>query len=63
MDKLKRIYFYAIRNRDYAIRFRTDQHDYSFLPDQNFDWTGDVHNILPDDMPKLLGDAVVATTL
>ena len=34
MDRLKRIYSYAIRTKDYAIRFRTDQPDYSFLPDQ-----------------------------
>ena len=33
MDRLKRIYSYAIRTRDSAIRFRTDQPDYSFLPD------------------------------
>ena len=39
MDRLKRIYSYAIRTKDYAIRFRTDQPDYSFLPDQDFDWT------------------------
>ena len=40
--------------------------DYSFLPDQDFDWTysvyGDVHEILPDDMPEPLGKAVVTTT-
>ena len=29
MDRLKRIYSYAIRTKDYAIRFRTDQPDYS----------------------------------
>ena len=49
-----------------AIRLRTDQPDYSFLPYQNFDWTysvyGDVHEILPDDMPEQLGKAVVTTT-
>ena len=59
MDRLKRIYSYAIRTKVYAIRFRTDQPDYSFLPDQDFDWMnsvyGDVHEILPDDMPELLG--------
>ena len=32
MDRLKRIYSYAIRTKDYAIRFRTEQPDYlSFL--------------------------------
>ena len=54
MDRLKRIYSYAIWTKDYAIRFRTEQPDYSFLPDQDFDWTysvyGNVHEILPDDM-------------
>ena len=66
MDRLKRIYSYAIRTKDYAIRFRTDQPDYSFLPDQDFDWTysvyGNVHEILPDDMPEALGKAVTTTT-
>ena len=37
MDRLKRIYSYAIRTKDYAIRFRNDQPDYSFLPHQDFD--------------------------
>ena len=66
MDRLKRICSYAIRTRDYAIRFRTDQPDYSFLPDQDFDWTysvyGDLHKMLPDDMSEPLGKAVVTTT-
>ena len=66
MDRLKRIYSYAIRTKDYAIRFRTDQPDYSFLPDQDFDWTysvyGNVEEILPDDMPEPLGKAVTTTT-
>ena len=66
MDRLKRIYSYAIRTKDYAIRFRTEQPDYSFLPDQDFDWTysvyGDVHESLPDDMPEPLGEEVTTTT-
>ena len=43
MDRLKRIYSYAIRTMDYAIRFRADQPDYSFLPDRDFDWTYSVY--------------------
>ena len=66
MDRIKRIYSYAIRTKDYAIRFRTEQPDYSFLPDQDFDWTysvnGDVHSILLDDMPEPLGEGVTTTT-
>ena len=66
MDRLKRIYSYAIRTKDNPIRFRTVQPDYSFLPDQDFDWTysvyGNVQEILPDDMPDPLGEAVITTT-
>ena len=58
MDRLKRIYSYAIRTKDYAIRFRTEQPDYSFLPDQDFGWTysvyGNVHEILPDGIDTFL---------
>ena len=39
MDRLKRIYSYAIRTKKYAIRFRSEQPDYSFLPHQDFDWS------------------------
>ena len=59
MDRLIRINAYAIWTKYYAVRFRTDQPDYSFLPGQDFDWTysvyGDVHEIIPDDMPEPLG--------
>ena len=66
MDRLKRIYSYTIRTKDYAIRFRTDQPNYSILPDQDFDWTysvyGNVQGIFPDDMPEPRGEAVIPTT-
>ena len=63
IDRPKRIYAYAIRTKDYAVRFRTNQPDSSFLPDQDFDYVyGDVHKILPDDMPEPLGKTVVTTT-
>ena len=66
MDRLKRIYSYAVRRKGYAIRFRTDQPDYSFLPGQDFDWTyslyGNVHEILLDDMPEPLCEAVITTS-
>ena len=66
MDRLKRIYSYAIRTKDYAISFSTDQPDYSFLPDQDFEWTysvyGNDQEILPDNMPDPLGEAVTTMT-
>ena len=44
MDRLKRIYSYAIRTKDYAIRFRTEN---LTSPSLDFDWTysvyGNVH--------------------
>ena len=67
MDRLKRMYSYAIRTKDYAIRYRTDQPDYSFLPDQDYDWTysvyGNVQEVLPDDMQEPLGKPVTTDTI
>ena len=40
--------------------------DYSYLPEQNVDWThtvyGDVHEIIPHDLPDPLGKTVTTTT-
>ena len=38
LERSKRLYAYVIRTKDYATRFRTTEPDYSYLPDQNFDW-------------------------
>ena len=66
MDRLKRIYSYAIRTKDHAIRFITDQPDYSFLIDQDSDWTysvySNVQDIHHDDMLEPLGEAETTTT-
>ena len=66
LDRLKRIYAYVIRTKDYATRFRTTEPDYSYLPDQNFDWAhtvyGNVQEIIPDDIPDPLGKSVTTTT-
>ena len=66
LERLKRIYAYVIRTKYYAMRFRTTEHDYSYLPDQNFDWShtvyGHVHEIIPDDIPDPLGKSVTTTT-
>ena len=66
LERLKQIYTYVIRTRDYVNRFRVVEPDYSFLPEQNFDWThtvyGHVHKIIPHDIPDPLGNSVAATT-
>ena len=67
MERLKRIYVYVIRTKDYATRFRTTQPDYSYITDQNFDWAhtvyGHVQDIIPDDIPHPLGKPATTTTL
>ena len=67
MERLKRIYVYVIRTKDYATRFRTTQPDYSYITDQNFDWAhtvyGHVQEIIPDDIPHPLGKPATTTTL
>ena len=66
LERLKRIYAYVIRTKDYATRFRTTEPDYSYVPDQNFDWAhtiyGHVQEIIPDDNPGPLGKSVTTTT-
>ena len=59
LERLKRIYAYVIRTKDYATRFQIMEPDYSYLPEQNFDWAhtvyGHVQEILPHDIPDPLG--------
>ena len=56
----------STRTKDHAIRFRTTEPDYSYLPDQNFDWAhtvyGDVQEIISDDISGPLGKSVTTTT-
>ena len=66
LERLKSMYAYVIITKDYATRFRTTEPDYSYLPDQNFDWAhtvyGHVHENIPDDIPNFLGKSVTTTT-
>ena len=60
------MYAYVIRTKGYTTRFRTTQPDYSYLPDQNFDWAhiiyGHVQEIIPEDISDPLGKPVTTTT-
>ena len=66
LQRLQRIYAYIIRTKDYATGFRITEPDYSYLPEQNFDWAhtvyGHVHEIIPNDIPDPLGKTVTTTT-
>ena len=66
LERLQRIYAYVIGTKDYATRFRTNEPDYSHLPDQNFDCAhtiyGHVQQIIPNDIPDPLGKTGTTTT-
>ena len=65
MDRVKRIYGYLLKFKHAVIRFRTDEPDYSGLPDQEFDWAhsvyGEVSEDVPSDIPAPLGRLVTLT--
>ena len=66
MDRVKRICSYLAKFKHAALRVRTEEPDYSDLPDQDYDWMntvyGKVTEQLPHDAPKPLGKYVVITT-
>ena len=66
LERLRRIYACVIRTEDYANRFRVMEPDYSYIPEQNFDWThtvyGHDHDIILQDIPDLIGNTVTTTT-
>ena len=66
LNRLKRIYGYVAKMKHGYIRIRTEEPDYSHIPDPGYDWKhtvyGDVKEMLPPDAPKPLGKPVVTTT-
>jgi hypothetical protein len=65
LDRLKRIYGYLAKMRHAGIRIRTEEPDYSDLPDLEHDWSksvyGEITEILPHDAPEPLGKYVTLT--
>jgi hypothetical protein len=59
LDRAKRIYWYLAKMRNSAICVRTEEPDFSSIPDQEFDWTrtvyGNVKEQVPEDIPTPLG--------
>jgi hypothetical protein len=66
LERLKRIYGYLKNVSSAAIRVKVDEPDFSELPNQEFDWChtvyGNVDKLVPRDMPKALGKAVIIVT-
>ena len=62
---MKRLFGYLAKTKQYAIRYRTKEPDYSHLPKLNYEWTktvyGNVNEEVPKDIPKPLGKRVITT--
>jgi Reverse transcriptase (RNA-dependent DNA polymerase) len=65
LDRAKRICGYLSKMRHAAIRIRTDEPDYSDIPNFEYDWAqtiyGNVQECKPHDAPKPLGKHVTLT--
>jgi hypothetical protein len=65
LERLKRIYGYLSKMRHSAIRVRTEEPDYSDLPDMEHDWArsvyGEISELVPQDAPEPLGKPVTLT--
>ena len=65
LERLKRLYGYLSKMRHAVIRIRTEEPDYSDLPDLEHDWSrsvyGEITEIIPHDAPEPLGNYVTTT--
>ena len=66
LERVKRIYGYLSKFKQATIRVRTEEPDYSDIPDPDYNWShsiyGDVRELKPDDAPAPLGKRVTMTT-
>ena len=66
LERLQRIYGYVLKTKHYSTRNRTEEPDYTYLPDMKHDWSytvyGNTQEIIPHDCPKPLGKSVTTTT-
>jgi hypothetical protein len=62
LKRLRKIYGYLSKMRYASIRVRTEEPDYSDLPDNTYNWTYSVYanvgELLPTDAPEPLGNYV-----
>jgi hypothetical protein len=65
LDRIKRIYGYLAKMRHAVIRIRTEEPDYSDIPDTQYDWSrsvyGELEELKPTDAPEPLGRFVTLT--
>jgi hypothetical protein len=65
LDRVKRVHGYLRRMDRGAIRFNTEEPDFSHIPEKVYDWAytcyGDAKEDIPDDAPRPLGKRVVTS--
>ena len=51
LERLQRVYGYVMKTKHYLTRFRTEEPDYTYLPDMKHDWSytvyGNIQEIIP----------------
>ena len=65
LERLKRIYGFLSKMRHAVLRIRTEEPDYSDLPDLEHDWSrsvyGEITELIPEDAPEPLGKYVTTS--
>ena len=66
LERLQRVYGYVLKTKHYSTRYRTEEPDYTYLPDMKHDSSytvyGSIQEIITHDCPKPLGKSVTTTT-
>jgi len=66
LDRVKRVYGYLYKWAGGTIRIRTEEPDYSDIPDREFDWERTCYlgasELIPDNIPRPMGKPVITTT-
>ena len=65
-EGLQQIYGYVLKTNHCSTRYRTEEPNYSYIPNMKQDWSytvyGNVQEIIPNNCPKPLGKSVSTTT-
>ena len=66
IERLQRIYGYVLNTKHSSTRYRTEESDYTYLPNMKYDWSytvcGNVQVVIPNNCPKPLGKSFTTTT-
>ena len=66
LERLQRVYGYVTKTKHYAVRYRTEEPDHSYLPNMKHNWSytvyDNVQESIPNKCPKPLHKSVTTTT-